>query len=221
MTQSEDLGRECRPTILKDRVRRGNGELNGGVYSDGPRNVYNRLTNGPNSQGSSQNLSTSSNNIRRKVPKFPTLTSKSMRTINLLASNRKPRKQPTNSSQSISRPQPSEQEVESQQFELNNEGVTRNHPSRFRKGKNLANSLSSAGSILCCSSINSSDVRNCNKKFLQKYEYEVASKVWQGALELGVEGEEEEERYVERIISNENRVEAARILREQHNKSHP
>ncbi|PNX64242.1 hypothetical protein L195_g062020, partial [Trifolium pratense] len=42
-----------------------------------------------------------------------------------------------------------------------------------------------------------------------------------GAVDLGVEGEEKEERYVERILINESREESARILREQHHQSLP
>ncbi|PNX61298.1 hypothetical protein L195_g052380, partial [Trifolium pratense] len=66
--------------------------------------------------------------------------------------------------------------------------VSRKFPSSNPSdNKKQACSISSAGDILCCSSINSSDIRNCNNNFLKKYEQEVASKVWQGALELGVE----------------------------------
>jgi hypothetical protein len=42
-----------------------------------------------------------------------------------------------------------------------------------------------------------------------------AIKVWKGATELGVEGEEEEHQYVERILINEKKEEEARRLREQ------
>jgi hypothetical protein len=40
---------------------------------------------------------------------------------------------------------------------------------------------------LQCSSISSSDIRNCNKNFLRNYDQQVAEKVWRGALGLGVE----------------------------------
>ncbi|PNX74590.1 hypothetical protein L195_g030515, partial [Trifolium pratense] len=65
--------------------------------------------------------------------------------------------------------------------------ASRNPPHLCATGKQAVASISSAGDILCCSSINSSDIRNCNKVFLKNYEKEVASKVWRGALELGVE----------------------------------
>ncbi|WJX73075.1 hypothetical protein P8452_56896 [Trifolium repens] len=48
-------------------------------------------------------------------------------------------------------------------------------------------SFSSAGDTLGSSSINSSNIRNCNRLFLKNFEQEVASKVWKGALPLGVE----------------------------------
>jgi hypothetical protein len=41
-------------------------------------------------------------------------------------------------------------------------------------------------SKLGCSSINSSEIRNCNNRFLKNFEQEVVSKVWNGALQLGV-----------------------------------
>ncbi|PNX62808.1 hypothetical protein L195_g053176, partial [Trifolium pratense] len=42
-----------------------------------------------------------------------------------------------------------------------------------------------------------------------------------GAVELGIEGEEGDERYVERLILNENTDEATRLLREQPHNCHP
>jgi hypothetical protein len=53
--------------------------------------------------------------------------------------------------------------------------------------KNVGGSIGLKGNSLCSSSINSSDIRNCNKLFLKKFEQEVASKLWSGALVLGVE----------------------------------
>jgi hypothetical protein len=78
-----------------------------------------------------------------------------------------------------------------------------------------ANSLSSAGEILCCSSLGSSEIRNCNKRFIAQHEAEVATNVWKEIVELGVDGEEEEVRYMERILINEKREDAARRQREQ------
>jgi hypothetical protein len=53
--------------------------------------------------------------------------------------------------------------------------------------KNVGGSIGLKGNSLCSSSINSSDIRNCNRLFLKKFEQEVASKLWSGALVLGVE----------------------------------
>jgi hypothetical protein len=50
-----------------------------------------------------------------------------------------------------------------------------------------ASSSSHFGANICCSSIYSSCIRNCNKIFLKKFDQEVVSKVWHGAVELGVE----------------------------------
>jgi hypothetical protein len=59
------------------------------------------------------------------------------------------------------------------------------------------------------------DIQNCNKKFWSKYDNEVASKVWKGVTELGVEGDEEVENYVERLLINEKSEEIVRRQREQ------
>ncbi|GAU48137.1 hypothetical protein TSUD_293770 [Trifolium subterraneum] len=42
------------------------------------------------------------------------------------------------------------------------------------------------------------DIRNCNKRSVEVYELDKASKVWQEAAELGVEGDEEEEHMAKR-----------------------
>jgi hypothetical protein len=54
-------------------------------------------------------------------------------------------------------------------------------------GKMLKVSNGSVKNTIDSSSINSSDIRNCNRLFLKNYEQEVASKVWNRALTLGVE----------------------------------
>ncbi|MCI20323.1 hypothetical protein A2U01_0041485, partial [Trifolium medium] len=110
------------------------------------------------------------------------------------------------------------------------DGVTRKLPSNISSCRLKASSVYSAGEILCCSSINSSDIRNCNKIFLRKYDREVASKVWNGALELevevtslaeavtknlGAQGNTEEE-CIQEIQENEKRDVEEGIRREQH-----
>ncbi|GAU24019.1 hypothetical protein TSUD_328220 [Trifolium subterraneum] len=54
---------------------------------------------------------------------------------------------------------------------------------------------------------------------MEKYDQESAQKLWQGAAKLGVEGEEVEGIYGEKILNNEKSDEAARRLREQHSRS--
>jgi hypothetical protein len=54
-------------------------------------------------------------------------------------------------------------------------------------GKVVESSIGPIGNSFSNNSINSSDIRNCNRLFLKNYEQEVASKVWSGALVLGVE----------------------------------
>jgi hypothetical protein len=75
--------------------------------------------------------------------------------------------------------------------------------------------LSSAGEILCCSSINPSDIRNCNKRVVATFHHDTAKKVWKEATELGVVGVEGDEVYVKRILYNENKEDEARVQREQ------
>ncbi|MCH96851.1 hypothetical protein A2U01_0017841 [Trifolium medium] len=114
------------------------------------------------------------------------------------------------------------------------EAVTRTLPTVKDARKISSHSVSSAGEIMCCSSINSSDIRNCNKKFLKSYDREVVSKFWRGALELGVEvtsnirqdnqeagamGEMEEE-CLQEIQDNEKRDSEERIRREQRQHLH-
>ncbi|MCI71203.1 hypothetical protein A2U01_0092466, partial [Trifolium medium] len=75
-------------------------------------------------------------------------------------------------------------EVTSRRVVQQEEGFRRSSPSCYRAGNKSANSLSSAGAVLCCSSLNSSDIRNCNNGFVEAYDHDAASKVWQGAVDL-------------------------------------
>jgi hypothetical protein len=70
-------------------------------------------------------------------------------------------------------------------------GVLRRGPIEASNYVEQGYSISSAGDFLGCSSLNSTDIKNCNTKFWKKYEQEVASKVWHQAVELGVELNEE------------------------------
>ncbi|MCH82646.1 hypothetical protein A2U01_0003457, partial [Trifolium medium] len=53
------------------------------------------------------------------------------------------------------------------------EVCSRNPVGKFKAVTAKDNPLSSAGSILCCSSLNSVDIRNCNQQFWNKHETEV------------------------------------------------
>jgi hypothetical protein len=100
-------------------------------------------------------------------------------------------------------------------------GVTRNSPSSQRARIKPVNSLSSAGTILCYSSIGSTEIQNCNTRFLNNHDNITATKVWKGATELGVEGDDDEIQYVERILIIEKREEEARRLREHKKQGYP
>ncbi|XP_045802504.1 uncharacterized protein LOC123896113 [Trifolium pratense] len=99
------------------------------------------------------------------------------------------------------------------------EGVSRNPVGKYKVRKATENSVSSAGSILCCSSLNSSDIRNCNKNFWNKHDIEVNGKLWEDVQELGIQGEEEDAVYVERLRINELKDKEASRLREQINQA--
>ncbi|CAJ2667747.1 unnamed protein product [Trifolium pratense] len=104
-------------------------------------------------------------------------------------------------------------------LEVKNDKCTRNPVGKIKKPNIASNSVSSAGTILCCSSLQSSDIRNCNKVFLKNREKEVTSKIWKGARDLGVGGEEDEDVCIHHIHNNERRDEDGRILRAQQKKS--
>ncbi|GAU45706.1 hypothetical protein TSUD_86820 [Trifolium subterraneum] len=89
-------------------------------------------------------------------------------------------------------------EPQSRNSEHHTVGALCSSSNRFRTGNKPDNSCSSVRTVLCCISLNSSDIRNCNKRFLEVYELDKANKVWQEATELGVKGDEEEERTTKR-----------------------
>jgi hypothetical protein len=212
LTQSENLGCAPKPNFLMVSAGGGKGGSKGGVYSDGPRNVYKKLNWDPN-------INTPSVKKKNTGAKELPLPSASLRTQHRLAQalGSKSRKPQSNASSSNTRPTKQGVAPGSSSEMSFTSGVKRNPPSNLRKLP--SNSLSSAGEILCCSSINSSDIRNCNNNFLKKHNYEVASKVWKGAVELGVEGDEEAGSYVERIVTNEGRETESRIQRGHCNQS--
>ncbi|MCH86657.1 hypothetical protein A2U01_0007516 [Trifolium medium] len=218
------LGEPISPNV---RANGGFVELKGGVYQDGPDVAYNKLKNDPlphhvQTKNVSGVASSKKQNVyvpssSKKIPNSLILPSASLRKQNQLVSSLKTRNQSTTQSRSSS----SGADSKSKRICTKIESCSRNSVGKHKKVKNTANSLSSVGSVLCCSSLKSAEIRNCNKKFWSKHENEVASKVWQGVTELGVEGDEEEERYVERLLLNENRDEVVRRQREQNQHSFP
>ncbi|MCH95089.1 DUF4283 domain protein, partial [Trifolium medium] len=151
--KSEDLGHNVKSNSLIGGDCGGSGELKGGVYSDGPRSVYNKLNKGPKSTYPSRK--------KRHVKKhrensFQTLIlpSASLRKQQQLGRNLNSRYSNSISSKSAKHPSNSTQS-QVQGFK----GVIRNPLSNNNSGKHSACSVSSAGDILCCSSVNSSDIR--------------------------------------------------------------
>jgi hypothetical protein len=169
----------------------------GGVYSDGPRNVYNKLNKaGPVTTTLScptlQPLVSVSNHLKRVHP----LPAKVRRQNHLIHSLHL-RNSNLSLSSSPNRASSGDNEATSRRSSPVVAGLKRNPPYRSRVRAKPSESLSSAGEVLCCSSIDSSAIRNCNARFLDNHVRIAAKKVWEGALELGVSGEEEEGRYVE------------------------
>jgi hypothetical protein len=196
--------------------------LKGGVYSDGPRIVYNKL----NKLGPSVPSTLSCPNFHSSVPdsiqkkRIHPLPAK-VRRQNQIIQNchlRRPNNPLPLATNHVSN---DGDEATSRRTVSEVVGAKRNSPTRHRARAKPVNSLSSAGEVLCCSSIDSLAIRNCNSRFLLNHDTAMAKKVWEGACELGVEGEEEDGRYVERILINEQTEESARRLRVQHNQGLP
>jgi hypothetical protein len=184
----------------------------GGVYSVGPRIVYNKLTQeGPTNTTVSCPIFQSKENsalVKRSIHPLPANIRRQNQIIHKLNLGI-----PLNSSSSAAIDSFSNRCEVSSAREL--EAVNRTSPTSKRGRSKPANSLSSAGAILCCSPIGSSEIRNCNSRFLIEHERDTATKVWKGAAELGVEGDAEDEFYVEKIRNNEKKEEEIRRLREQ------
>ncbi|GAU51479.1 hypothetical protein TSUD_413680 [Trifolium subterraneum] len=204
LAQSDNMGCVTKPNRPKDTVNGGEVERGGGVYSDGPRNVYLKLNKSSvhiDTTLLSKGMQVKNSKVVKHVNPIPAAVRKKQQIINNL--NLKVPNPDISLQATISTS--SRTGDLSRNSEKLDEGVVRSSPSRFRRGKNPDNSCSSVGTVLCCSSLNSSDIRNCNKRSVEVYELDKASKVWQEAAELGVEGDEEEEQYVERIMFNERR----------------
>jgi hypothetical protein len=189
----------------------------GGVYSDGPRSVYFKLTKDDSGSKVGKQIHSPTKQKSHRLHPLPASVRKQQHIIQKLKLKIPLTELPSHVSCSI----PSEQEVSSRRPDADVLGVCRNSPSRYRKGSKSVNSLSSAGTVLCCSSLSSSDIWNCNRRAAENHDLITAQKVWKGAVDLGVEGEETEEGYIARILVKENQEEVARKLREQHKDGNP
>jgi hypothetical protein len=222
-TKSANIGQATKPIENVEVNSGGEGLRKEGVYSEGPRSVYNML----NSEDRIVNIpkkiiSTPKNKELRHISNF--LPSNTLRKHQRLARSLNMRKPNSSLSTSVQ----SSTAGNGSNVAANNEVAKRCLPTLNHLSKNQATSLSSAGDVLCCSPLNSSDIRNCNKIILKKYEEEVVSKVWNGAVELGVElgtvGEKSSgdqgdipkkaARCVVEIKENEKRDEEERLRRE-------
>jgi hypothetical protein len=221
LTKSEQLGRVSKPILSPMSKSEGKEKVKGGVYSDGPRVVYNTL-NGDACPPCSPKNRQGVKKIKGIYSQNSVLPSASLRLQQQLLRSFKYRKSTSSSIPSVAC-SISDEAVCSNRQQETEVVVKRSSPNKFKADRLRAGSCSSVGDIICCSSINSSDIRNCNKNFLKKQEKEVASKVWSGAVGLGVElnagvginskGHTEEECIFE-IQENEKRDEIERIRRE-------
>jgi hypothetical protein len=218
-SKSADLGCFHKSNFVSDANGSGLVIRKEGVYSDGPRVVYNKLNKGITS------TPRKNGNASMSIAHSNFLPSSKLRKQQLLKRGLLPRK--TISNVAASDVGSGCDEVVNSRRQEVSAVVIRRAPNRVTP--NRASSLSSAGEILCCSSINSSDIRNCNQNFLKKYEQKVASKVWHDALKLGVEVtsprttehrlvDQSEDACILEIQENEKRDEEESLRRE-HKKS--
>jgi hypothetical protein len=190
-----------------------NSKQYGGVYNDGPRNVFLKL-NKSSANKIVQPLLVPNIKPTPRVHPIPAAIRKQQKLIkdlhlrtpftssNLASSNHlQPGNFAPNSSKS------------------GDDGVHRKRV--ILEKKQQQPSLSSAGEILCCSSINPIDIRNCNKRFVAKFHQDAIEKVWKEATDLGVVGADGDKVYVKRILINENKEDEDRIQREHHQQGMP
>jgi hypothetical protein len=179
------MGRVSKPILLKENESGRLVERKGGVYSDGPRSVYNKLVNGPPLKPIVKQT-----DFRKKqlnvFNSASVLPSSSLRKQQQLVRSINSRKSNSTSANSVTGVNMSDGKGgKSMGVCLRKEA--QRCTSSVVSSKHGVVSSSSAGDTLGSSSINSSNIRNCNRLFLKNFEQEVASKVWKGALPLGVE----------------------------------
>jgi hypothetical protein len=181
ISHSEDMGRASLPKVINDMGQ----ARKGGVYSDGPRSVYNKLVSGPSLNGFVNQVTAKKKHKNTKYPSHA-LPSASLRKQHQFARSLNSRKSMSVSSPSAARVHSVDVEGGTEAEVCQQKGGDRNSY-RGGSGHATASSIGTVDTSLCDSSINSTNIRNCNIIFLQNYEQEVASKVWRGALVLGVE----------------------------------
>jgi hypothetical protein len=209
--QSDNVGQaHCVDLVLN---KGSNSKEKGGVYSDGPRNVYRTLNKGPDFNKELVQLAPVRNTTTatrvHPIPAGIRRQQKLIKDLHLSVPS-------SSSSHAVSTHWLPRKNLVSSGTNNGLEGVHRKPPHRSKNNKTQQQpSLSSAGEILCCSSINPSDIRNCNKRVVATFHHDTAKKVWKEATELGVVGVEGDEVYVKRILYNENKEDEARVQREQ------
>jgi hypothetical protein len=222
-SKSGDMGRSNKPTLSEGDADRGKEKRKGGVYSNGPSGVYKLLNKSPiPGVSSSQQIGSVTKKGKATCPYIP--PSPSLRRQHLMAKSLSNRPSHTISANDSIPVLPALSvlsssaggEVES--CPPLEDGVTRG-PVMFNQPSSTAGSIGS-------SSILSADIRNCNVRFLKNLEHKVVSKVWKGALDLGVmcnsmgdRGGAElagdmEEVCLQEIQDNEKRDEAGKLRRE-------
>jgi hypothetical protein len=196
----------------------GGSKQNGGAC-DGPRNVYIKLNKVSDDNTTPfQFAHAIKKTLNPRVHPIPAIIRKQQQQ---LINNLHLRTSASSSTQPIPLSSSSGMEVDSIGPIGGDVAVHRNPPYRIKPRKQRENSQWSAGGVLCCSSLDSSDIRNCNKRFVAQLNHEAAQKVWNGAIDLGVVGDEGDEFYVKRILINENSEKEARNHREQLQQTDP
>jgi hypothetical protein len=178
LSNSEDMGPPFKPILSHNNDSGGVGVLKGGVYSEGARDVYILLNSGPKANTTpKKQVGVTKNRNTCVLPSASLRKQQHMqRSLNARNSNSM-----ATSSFSCSR-----------QANLGAAVSKSGALPITSKGEVQTCSVSQAEVIPSSCSIKSSNIKNCNKLFWKKYEQEVASKVWDEALELGVELNEAE-----------------------------
>ncbi|GAU22765.1 hypothetical protein TSUD_129770 [Trifolium subterraneum] len=179
-TQYEVLGISHKPKSLKMLDRGGLEEKKGGVYSDGPMSVYRKLNN-------DEKISTTpkANTSNKRLPSVP--PSAFLCKIQLLTRSFPNHRIRSSSTNSVTQPAMSVEKGGADRDSDAQGVVRRNLDSQAVNISKSSCSVCRNEDVLICGSINSSDIRNCNKIFLHNYKQKVASKFWNGAIDLGVE----------------------------------